>query len=90
MQAVNIKVRGRVQGVGFRYSTQQKAESFGITGWVRNMPNGNVEIMAEGEDSDLKKFVDWVRIGPSGARVIDVDVSYQFALGSYRKFSIEF
>jgi len=90
MEAINAIVRGRVQGVGFRYSTQKKAEQLQLRGWVRNLSNGNVEVVAEGEKDSLEDFLTWLKSGPSGARVVDVEVSYQLAMGLYRNFSIEF
>jgi acylphosphatase len=71
----NITVRGRVQGVGFRYNVRRQALSLGLDGFVKNMPDGSVYIEAEGYQSDLDEFVDWCRVGSSGSRVIDVIVS---------------
>ena len=68
-------VRGRVQGVGFRYSTGRRAEGFGLAGWVRNCPDGTVEAVFEGNDEDVERIVDWMREGPRGAVVESVDVS---------------
>jgi acylphosphatase len=67
-------ISGRVQGVGFRYFTQEAAAREGIHGWVRNVPDGRVEIEAEGEAEALERFEHRVRHGPAGARVDRVDV----------------
>ena len=69
-------VSGRVQGVGFRYFTQDTARREGLTGVVRNLPDGRVEAIAEGSDDSLERFESALRRGPSHARVeaVDVDV----------------
>jgi acylphosphatase len=69
----NITVSGRVQGVGFRWSAAAEARKFGITGFVRNLPNGNVYIEAEGSPSQLDDFVAWCKIGPAFGFVESVD-----------------
>jgi len=71
----NISVKGRVQGVGFRYNARRQALSLGLDGFVRNMSDGSVYIEVEGNISDLDEFVGWCKAGPSGSRVIDVHVS---------------
>ncbi len=69
-----IRVSGLVQGVFFRASTKQKADSLKITGFVRNEPDGSVYIEAEGSDEDLKRFVQWCHQGPPNARVDECEV----------------
>ena len=69
-----VVVRGRVQGVGFRYGLVRRAESAGVGGWVRNRPDGTVEAALEGEVGAVDGVVDWCRHGPRGARVDDVSV----------------
>ena len=71
----NITVRGRVQGVGFRYNASRQALTLGLDGFVKNMPDGSVYVEAEGNEAELDEFVDWCRKGPSGSRIIDVIVS---------------
>lgn len=66
---------GRVQGVGFRYFTQEAAAREGVYGWVRNVPDGNVEIEAEGEAEAIERFELRIRQGPRGARVDHVDTT---------------
>ena len=72
-KAVILQVFGRVQGVGFRYYTQKKAEEFGIKGFVRNRPDGSVYIEAEGSPEALEAFTYWCGEGPSWARVSKVE-----------------
>lgn len=64
-----IKITGRVQGVGFRYFVQKKAEEQNIRGWVKNMPDGSVLVMAQGDETDMNTFIDYLRIGPAMANV---------------------
>ena len=62
-----LVISGRVQGVGFRYFVRQKALEMQISGWVKNTPDGKLEIEAEGENQNLDAFIEWMRIGPSRA-----------------------
>ena len=74
MKAVQARVSGRVQGVSFRWYTQERARELGVTGWVRNEPDGSVLVHAEGEDAAVEALVSWCRTGPSMAQVTDVAV----------------
>ena len=69
-----LRVRGRVQGVGFRWATQREARALGLRGWVRNAPDGSVEIEVEGHEAAVGRLVTWARLGPSGARVDSLDL----------------
>ena len=73
---MHFTVRGRVQGVGFRYSTRDKANTLDLTGWVRNMANGNVEGIAQGSKQNLEEFREWLKQGPVYARVSDVESEF--------------
>lgn len=89
-KAFRARIFGQVQGVGFRYSTQEKARRLGVKGYVRNLPDGCVEVYAEGENKSIKELLVWLKKGPPGAYVRQVDthpVSYQ---GLYNRFTIEF
>ncbi|GMT45097.1 MAG: acylphosphatase [bacterium] len=72
-KAIILQVFGRVQGVGFRYYTQKKANEFGIHGFAKNRPDGSVYIEAEGEAEMLDAFVFWCEEGPAWARVSKVE-----------------
>ena len=72
VQARSYRIRGRVQGVGYRYFTQQIALRLGVRGWVRNMPNGDVEAHGEGEREVLDRFSAELKRGPSFAGVDEV------------------
>jgi acylphosphatase len=75
MQTVHLVIKGKVQGVFFRASTKDKANELGIKGWVKNMPDGNVEVLAAGNKDQLENFIEWCRRGPTQAIVSDVIVS---------------
>ena len=74
--AVHIVVHGSVQGVFFRASTQSQATEHSLTGWVRNLPDGTVEIHAEGEKESLDRFIEWCRQGPPAANVQRLDLDW--------------
>ena len=75
IKSVFIRVGGRVQGVGFRYFVQHKAEELQIYGWVRNSPEGTVELEAEGEPEKMAKFIGWIKIGPARAIIQTFSIS---------------
>jgi len=75
MKCVQIQVNGKVQGVWFRASTQRKANELNIKGIVKNLPNGDVYIEAEGEENALEDFVKWCHQGSDHSRVDNVTVS---------------
>lgn len=81
-------VRGRVQGVGFRWFVRSAAESLGLTGWVANAPDGSVRVVAEGTASALDRLVERLAAGPSGARVAAVDARREAASGAFDGFAI--
>lgn len=85
---VQLIVRGRITGVFFRAATQREARRLGITGWVRNRPDGNVEILAEAEEDAIREMVSWAQHGPSAARVDDVDVRWRSYTGEFSDFRI--
>ena len=82
-------VRGRVQGVGFRYSTVKEAERLCVTGWVRNCRDGNVEVWAEGPNDKLALFLDWLNKGPQFSRVDSVRAENKEPKG-YRSFAVDY
>ena len=75
MLAVRLIVRGRVQGVGFRYATVEQGRRLGLDGWARNLPDGSVEVVAAGEGETVERLVAWCRQGPPSARVTSVEQS---------------
>jgi acylphosphatase len=87
-ERLHATVFGRVQGVSFRYNTVLKANEVGLTGWVRNRVDGSVEVVAEGTRPALERLLSWLREGPFGARVTDVEASWWAATGEFEHFEI--
>jgi acylphosphatase len=81
-------VSGRVQGVGFRYFVQDAAAREGVTGYVRNLPDGQVEALVEGEADAVTRVERAIRSGPGGARVEHVEVDLLEPSGTYRSFRV--
>lgn len=81
-------VSGRVQGVGFRYFTCRLAEEFAVTGYVRNLPNGDVEIVAEGDQAVVEEFLARAGQGPSYSRITEVKSYLEPPEGKYDSFGI--
>jgi len=82
----HVFISGRVQGVFFRQSTQLQAQSSGVKGWVRNLPDGRVEAVFEGKESAVKKLVDYCSHGPPAARVENVEVNYENYKNDFSNF----
>ncbi len=82
VKAVQARVTGRVQGVSFRWYTQEQARRLGVVGWVRNDPDGSVLLHAEGADEAVDALVGWCHEGPGFARVRDVAVRETAPLGA--------
>ena len=85
---VHLVVAGRVQGVGFRYYAHDEAIRIGVTGWVRNLRDGNVVLEAEGTELQLREPIRSVSRGPAFARVTEVQEEWMAPLGIYREFRI--
>ncbi len=88
LEARRFVVRGRVQGVGFRYFAREYARVEGLHGWVRNRDDGAVEIAVEGDREGLRRFENRIRTGPPGARVEDVVVDDGIPTGRVEGFEI--
>ena len=86
--ARRLVISGRVQGVGFRYFAREAAAHEGVTGWVRNLPDGRVEAYVEGESEAVTRVERALRQGPRGARVDAVEVDAEEPSGAYRVFEI--
>lgn len=80
-------VSGRVQGVGFRFSTVDEARRLGLRGWVRNLADGRVELEAEGERSQVEALLAWCRRGPPAAAVDDVEIEWSAHRGDLSPFA---
>jgi len=83
------RISGMVQGVGFRYTTRRTAAGYDVTGYVRNLPDGTVEIVAEGQREEILAFLGEVR-KKMGPYIDDVDVDWGAATGEYSRFSVRF
>lgn len=85
---VRLIIRGRVQGVGFRFSALDEAKDLALAGWVRNLAGGEVEIVAEGRREKLRMLVAWAHRGPSSAHVADVREEWLDFTGEFAEFRI--
>lgn len=85
---VNVIITGTVQGVFFRASAMEQAQGFSLTGWAQNLPDGSVEIVAEGARYALEEFVAWCRRGPPAAEVKEVFERWGTYKGEFRTFMI--
>ena len=86
--ARHVFVTGRVQGVAFRWATRAQATALGLTGWVRNLADGRVEVLIEGAEDPLASMLTWLADGPSQARVTDLDVAEEPPGGTAVGFEI--
>ena len=81
-----LLITGRVQGVYYRASTCERAQALGVVGQVRNLPSGQVEVIAQGPAEDLQVLLDWCWQGPPAAQVTTIEVARPLALGPYTDF----
>lgn len=86
----HIFVSGRVQGVFFRTETVEFAERLDLTGWVRNLSDGRVEAIFEGDEENVEKAVDFCRKGPPGAHVLNLNVEWEQWKGEFQDFRIKY
>ena len=87
---MRIYISGRVQGVCYRAETQKQASSLGLTGWVRNLPDDRVEVLAEGEEQRVRQLITWCRQGPSRSRVDTVEEFTETYSDKFETFSITY
>jgi acylphosphatase len=91
MKSFRAILKGYVQGVGFRYYAMRMAQRFGnIKGFIRNLPDGSVEVVAEGPDEALESFLDSIKQGPSAAIIEQVEVEWLPYTGQYRDFTVKY
>jgi acylphosphatase len=88
-KALHVTVTGLVQGVGFRYSTKRAASRLHVAGWVRNRPDGSVEVFAQGKPESVEKLRSWLQKGPPGARVDNMDARQAQVEDGLQRFGIE-
>lgn len=89
-KAVRWVLSGEVQGVGFRYFARQVAETIGVLGWVRNLPDGTVEVQAAGDDDQLAAFKAQLHQGPRAARVEEIEEDELVQIPRWQSFRIVF
>ena len=89
-ESVHIIVRGRVQGAGFRYFTQERADAYNLIGFVRNLIDGNVEVVAKGPQKSLDNLIIDLKSGPPGSVVSACVVNWRPAIGRVQGFTIKF
>jgi acylphosphatase len=85
---VHLRIHGRVQGVAFRAYAIEEALRLGVKGWVRNCPDGSVELIAEGNRENVEDLVSWCRHGPPSARVNHVDIESEDFKAEFRDFRV--
>jgi acylphosphatase len=85
-----LLISGRVQGVAFRWETRRAAGRCHVTGWVRNLPDGRVEAVAEGPRANVNDLIDWCRKGPPVARVDSLDIQWEDFSGDFATFEITY
>jgi len=83
-----LTIHGRVQGVGYRANAKRKATEYGLKGYTRNLPDGSVEIVAEGDPAQIDKLVAWCSHGPTMSHVTKLDTENSEATGEFRDFNI--
>lgn len=88
MHQAHLIISGKVQGVFYRATCQEVAESYSLKGWVRNLPTGQVEVLAQGEKEKIEKLIMWCKKGPSGAKVSGVNIEWQEVSEELGNFSI--
>jgi acylphosphatase len=85
---LHLIIRGRVQGVGFRFTAFDEAKDLALAGWVRNLPSGEVEIVAEGSRENLQMLAAWAHLGPPSAHVTEVREEWDDFTGEFSEFRI--
>ena len=86
---IQLRVRGRVQGVYYRASAQAEARRLGVTGWIRNEPDGSVRAIAEGPREQLEALAQWCHHGPDAAQVESVEIEWSEPTDEFATFSID-
>ena len=90
MKRAHVFVKGRVQGVGFRYFTKTNARQQGVKGWVKNLPDGRVEAVFEGEESQVKQMIELVKEGPRASRVAGVNIEWETPEQEFDHFRVAY
>ncbi len=86
--AAHIDVTGRVQGVGFRWYCLQHARRLGLTGWVKNNPDGSVTSYVEGDRGAIEAYIDQLKLGPGSAHVANLNIDWRQFTGKFKSFEV--
>jgi len=86
----HLIIEGKVQGVFYRASAKDTAVTLGLTGYVKNLPDGFVELVAEGSPGKLNQLIEWCKDGPVNARVAEVKTTFSPSIGEFDNFHIEY
>lgn len=89
MKRCCIYITGRVQGVFFRTFTKEHADAFGLAGFVKNLDDGRVEVVVEGNEDTIEKLIEKIKEGPPRAKIDDVSVTWEEALGNFKGFDVK-
>ncbi len=87
-QRIRILIKGKVQGVFFRQALKITAKKNNVFGWVRNLDDGKVETIIEGDDENVSAVVEWCHAGPANARVEDIEIKNEKFVGEFSKFDV--
>lgn len=90
MKRAHVYIEGRVQGVGFRHYTKTNARRNGAKGWVKNLPDGRVEAVFEGDEETLDRMIELVKEGPASSRVVDVEISWEPPKNDFDDFNVKY
>jgi len=88
MKRIHIIISGNVQGVFFRHNTNKVANKLGLKGFVKNLPDGTVEVIVEGDEEKLKELIKFCKKGPEGADVENIEIEQEEAKNEFTRFSI--
>ena len=89
MKCIHLIVSGRVQGVNFRNNTRRKAIELELNGYVRNLSDGNVEVVAQGDDERIKELINFIKNGPGIAKVRDIKIKHK-ELENFKNFEVRY
>ncbi len=89
MPQAHLIISGKVQGVFYRASCQEVAQGLGLKGWVRNLSNGDVEVLAQGEKEKIEKLIDWCKKGPPSAKVNNANVKWEDLKEEFKNFDVK-
>lgn len=89
-ERIHAIIKGRVQGVFFRSTTKRQADSLKLKGFVKNLENGDVEVVAEGERKNLETLLDWCRKGPAMSNVEKINADWEKASGEFSSFEVKY